>query len=144
MAQRPLSPIIDEVLRPPDLSDASVRERLSPAAIHAFFAVMRRWKIGDGDVRALLGNITREDYDKLRNQPRRTLDADILTRISYLVGIYKALNILYSDSLADEWIRLPNHNPLFNGEIPLAYMIKGRLPAMQTVRRLLDAVREGA
>jgi hypothetical protein len=143
MAQRPSSPIIDEILRPADLSDASVRERLSAAAIHAFFAVMQRWKIGDDDARALLGNITREDYDKLRTQSRQSLDANTLTRISYLVGIYRALNILYSDSLADEWIQLPNHNPLFNGQSPLACMIKDGLPATQTVRRLLDAVREG-
>jgi hypothetical protein len=141
---QPFHPIIDEVLQPADLSDASVRERLSPVAIHAFFAVMQRWKIGDDDARALLGNIAREDYDGLRNQPQPILDADTLTRISYLVGIYKALNILYSDNLADEWIRFPNQNPIFNGQSPLAYMIKGELPAMQTVRRLLDAVREGA
>jgi len=144
MAQRPSSPIIDEILRPADLSDASMRERLSPAAIHAFFAVMQRWKIGDGDARALLGGIAREDYDKLRDQPRRTLDADILTRISCLVGIYKALNILYSEELANAWVQLPSSHSIFNGRSPLGYMIKGGWPAMQTVRRLLDAVREGA
>ena len=38
------------------------------------------------------------------------LDADRLTRISYLVGIFKALGVLYSDALADAWIQLPNTN----------------------------------
>ena len=63
------------------------------------------------------------------------LDPDRLTRISYLVGIYKALHVLHSPRLADEWVHLPNRNPIFAGETPLAYMIRGGLPAMQTVRR---------
>jgi hypothetical protein len=66
-----------------------------------------------------------------------------LTRISYLIGIFKALNILYSERLADKWIQLPNDNPIFRGRTPLAYMMKGGQPAMQTVRRLLDARRGG-
>ncbi|MDT3684176.1 MAG: DUF2384 domain-containing protein [Pseudorhodoplanes sp.] len=143
MAQQ-FYPIIDEVLQPADLSDASVRERLSPVAIHAFFAVMQTWKTGDDDARALLGNIPREDYDELRTLPRRILDADALTRISCLVGIYKALNILYSEELANAWVRLPSSNQHFDRQSPITYMIKGGWPAMQTVRRLLDAVREGA
>ena len=64
-------------------------------------------------------------------------------RISYLVGIFKALNILHSQKLADEWVRLPNTNRIFAGRTPLEYMIRGGVPAMQTVRRLLDARRGG-
>ena len=45
--------------------------------------------------------------------------------------------------LADEWIHLPNTNPIFNGRTPLAYMLGGGLIAMQTVRKLLDARRGG-
>jgi hypothetical protein len=45
--------------------------------------------------------------------------------------------------LADAWITLPNSNRIFGGQTPLAYMMKGGLPAMQTVRRLLDARRGG-
>lgn len=81
----------------------------------------------------------------LRNEkdPQRTLDADTLTRISYLVGIFKALNILYSKKLADVWTQRPNANPIFGGQTALAYMVKGGIPAMQIVRRLLDARRGG-
>jgi hypothetical protein len=73
----------------------------------------------------------------------RLLDTDRLQRVSYLVGIFKALNILHGRELADEWVRLPNTNRIFNGSTPLDYMIKGGVPAMQTVRRLLDARRGG-
>ena len=66
-----------------------------------------------------------------------------MTRLSYLVGIFKALNILYGERLADEWVSLPNDNVVFGGRTPLSYMIAGGVPAMQTVRRLLDARRGG-
>ncbi|MCA1733663.1 MAG: MbcA/ParS/Xre antitoxin family protein, partial [Acidobacteria bacterium] len=68
---------------------------------------------------------------------------DRLLRISYLIGIFKALNILYSKKLADAWVGLPNSNRIFGGRTPLAYMLTGGLPAMQTIRRLLDARRGG-
>jgi hypothetical protein len=63
--------------------------------------------------------------------------------ISYLVGIFKGLNILYSDKLADAWVKRPNTNRIFGGQMPLAYMMTGGLPAMQIVRRLVDARRGG-
>ena len=76
--------------------------------------------------------------------PERVLEVDRITRISYLVGIYKALYILYGDKLADEWVQLPNTNAIFGGRTPLDYMMAGGLLAMQTVRKLLDARRGGA
>ena len=71
------------------------------------------------------------------------MDQDRLTRISLLLGIFKALNILYSKKLADAWVQLPNSNPMFGGESPLASMIKGGVPTMVRVRQLLDARRGG-
>jgi hypothetical protein len=45
--------------------------------------------------------------------------------------------------LADQWVQLPNTNRLFAGVAPLDYMVRGGVPALQTVRRLLDARRGG-
>jgi hypothetical protein len=73
-----------------------------------------------------------------------TLDQDELQSVSFLVGIFKALNILFGEKLADAWIKLPNQNRIFRNTSPLVYMIRGGLPAFQTVRRLLDARRGGA
>ena len=126
-----------------DLSSKSERERLSPSAIKAFLKIVASWNVRDGDARALLGGVSNGQFYEMKKNPQRTLDADTLTRISYLVGIFKALNILYSQKLADAWVQRPNTNPIFGGESALAYMIKGGLPAMQTVRRLLDARRGG-
>ena len=126
-----------------DLGSRAGRERLSAPALKAFFNIMARWKLRDEDARALLGGVSNGPFYEMKRNPDRTLDADRLTRISYLIGIFKALGILHSTALADAWIQLPNTNPLFAGLTPLAYMIGGGLPAMQNVRRLLDARRAG-
>jgi uncharacterized protein (DUF2384 family) len=126
-----------------DLGSRDARERLSPAALKAFFNIMKRWKLRDEDARALLGGVSNGPFYEMKRNPDRTLDADRLTRISYIVGIFKALGVLHSEALADAWIQRPNSNPIFAGATPLAYMIAGGLPAMQSVRRLLDARRAG-
>jgi len=126
-----------------DLSAKAERERLSPSAIKAFFNIMQKWEVRDEDARALLGGVSNGQFYEMKKKPQRILDADTLTRVSYLVGIFKALNILYSTKLADAWMQRPNANRLFGGLPPLAYLIKGGLPAMEMVRRLLDARRGG-
>lgn len=127
-----------------DLASPAARERLSPSALKAFFRLMDRWSVRDDDARALLGGVSNGPFYAMKKHPaRRVLDADRLLRVSYLVGIFKALNILHGRTLADEWVRLPNTNRIFGGSTPLAYMLKGGVTAMQTVRRLLDARRGG-
>jgi hypothetical protein len=126
-----------------DLSSRAVQARLSPSASRAFFRIAEIWELRDEDARALLGGISNGTFYNLKNRPAKKLDQDRLTRISLLIGIFKALNILYSRKLADAWIRLANTNPMFAGTTPLAYMIKGGLPAMIRVRQLLDARRGG-
>src|SRR5262245_57480807 len=127
----------------PDLGARAERERLSTPALKAFFNIMARWKVRDEDARALLGGVSNGPFYEMKRDPDRVVDGDRLTRISYLIGIFKALQLLHSPKLADEWVHLPNTNPIFGGQAPLAYMIRGHIPAMQTVRRLLDARRAG-
>lgn len=128
---------------PPDLGARAERRSRSAPALTAFFNIMARWKVRDEDARALLGGVTNGPFYEMKRNPARLIDTDRLTRISYLIGIFKALRILHSRALADEWVRLPNSNPVFAGQAPIVYMIRGGLPAMQTVRRLLDARRAG-
>ena len=131
------------VLAAPDLARRPERERLSAPALKAFFNIMARWKVRDEDARALLGGVSNGPFYEMKRDPDRVVDVDRLTRISYLVGIFKALHILHGETLADEWIQLPNRNPIFAGQTPLAYMVQGGMPAMQVVRRLLDSRRAG-
>src|ERR1700704_3225071 len=127
-----------------DLASKAERERLSPSALKAFFNMMDRWSVRDEDARQLLGGVTNGPYYEMKKAPAgRMLEADKLLRVSYLVGIFKALNILHAKKLADDWVQLPNTNRIFAGQSPLAFMMAGGAPAMQTVRRLLDARRGG-
>ncbi len=129
--------------RPADLSNKDVQKRLGPSAVQAFLKIRDLWKLRDEDARQLLGGMSNGAFYELKRKPRGTLDQDRLMRISILTGIFKALNILYSKRLADRWVQLPNENPMFEGEAPLAYMMKGGQPAMMRVRQLLDSRRGG-
>lgn len=128
---------------PPDLGARAERQRLSQPALKAFFNIMARWKVRDEDARVLLGDVTNGPFYGMKRNPDRLLERDRLTRVSYLIGIFKALRILHAEPLTDQWVHLPNSNPIFTGQTPLAHMMRGGLPAMQTVRRLLDARRAG-
>lgn len=127
----------------PDLSDKTVQERLSRTAVPAFFKLAQAWRLRDESARQLLGGVSNGVFYQLKRGQKKVLDQDKLTRISLLVGTFKALNILYSRKLADSWVSLPNSNPMFAGEMPLDYMIKGGVPALVRVRQLLDARRGG-
>jgi uncharacterized protein (DUF2384 family) len=126
-----------------DLSKKENRVRLSPSAIKGLLRIATHWKLRDDDTRALLGGISSGSFYALRNRANKTLDEDQLTRISLLTGIYKALNILYGEKLADAWIARPNTNLMFGGESPLDYVKKGGIPAFLRVRQLLDGRRGG-
>lgn len=126
-----------------DLNAKSERERLSKSALKGFFRLADAWKLRDDDARELLGGLSSSAFYEWKKNPDRVLEVDRITRISYLISIYKALHILYGDKLADEWVSLPNKNLIFAGRTPLAYMQAGGLLAMQTVRKLLDARRGG-
>jgi hypothetical protein len=127
-----------------DLSSKEERKRLSASGLKALFNIAECWKLRSEEVRELLGGMANGSYFEMKKNPEsKVLDADQMYRVSYLIGIFKALNILHSQPLADEWVRLPNSNRIFGGRTPLEYMIRGGVSAMQTVRRLLDARRGG-
>ena len=127
----------------PDLTDASTRRRLTPAAIEAFFSISDKWSLRGEDAMALLGGVSNGRYFDLKKSRRGVLTQDELTRVSLLIGIFKSLNILFSGPLADQWISRPNTNSIFRGEAPLLTLIQGGVPGIMTVRRLLDSRRGG-
>jgi hypothetical protein len=126
----------------PDLSHLRTRERLSQSAVDGFFAILEKWHVSIEKGGDLLGGRPRSSMYKLKTAAG-TLTQDELTRISYLVGIYKALNILLSEELADLWVTQPNDDFLFAGRTPLDFMVREGIPGMQQVRSLLDAARGG-
>ena len=119
-----------------DFESLTERTRLSPPALKAFAEIARRWSLSEMEMRGLLAVPQSQPIFHSNGDP---LSPDQLLRMSYLIGIFKALQIVYTEPLASRWIRLPNSNVLFGGLAPLDMMVSGGIDAMRTVRKLLDA-----
>ena len=125
-------------------ADPAVRRQLSGPAIRSFLNIAGKWQLTVDEQRALLGWPAHSTYHKYKSGQVATLSFDMLTRVSLVLGMFKALHILYADaSLADRWVKLPNANPIFSGKTPMAFMADGGLDALFRVRRLLDGRRGG-
>jgi len=120
------------------------RKTLSPPALRAFFRIAELWELSVAEQMALLGVTARSTFFKWKKDPEVELPKDTLERISYILGIYKALQILLPDPhAADVWIRQPNQAPLFAGQTALERMLSGHVADLFVVRRYLDAQRGG-
>jgi hypothetical protein len=129
----------------PDLADVATRERLTPAALRGIVKLFDIWKLTNAESYALSGISAERTWRRIKKGDwRGTLTQDNLTRCSAMIGIYKGLHQLYSDPLADEWIRLANSGPLFRGRRPLDAMIGGGISAMIDTRRHIDALCGGS
>jgi hypothetical protein len=139
------APVFDvpgyKIATAPDLSRPETRTRLSPTALKVFFAIVEEWRLSMSQAADLLGK-SRSGIYKLRGS-QTVLSQDELTRISYLIGINKALHVVFPRKLAGEWMIRPNDHPLFHGETPLAYVTRAGIPGLELVRRMLDAERTG-
>jgi Protein of unknown function (DUF2384) len=121
--------------------DREERKRLSGPALRSFFLLADAWLLTVGEQIALLGHPGESTYFKYKADRDGSLSFDTLTRISLLLGIYKALHILYADeALANRWVKLPNSNALFGGKPALELMMSG-IDGLYQVRRLLDGRR---
>ncbi len=116
--------------------------RLGPSAMRIFFNLARLWNLSSQEQQTLLA-LPRSTLAKYRARPETArLSPDTIERISYLIGIYKALQILLPrPEAADEWVRRPNSNPLFNGRSALDRMLSGRVADLYVVRQHLDGQR---
>jgi hypothetical protein len=136
----PRTAIVQEQTEPDRRANPAVRKRMSGPAIRSFFNIAERWDLSVNERRGLLGWPAASTYHKYRGGDVGTLSYDSLTRISLLLGIFKALHTLYPNPrLADRWVKLPNSNRLFGGAPPLELMIQGGIDGLYRVRRLLDA-----
>ena len=118
----------------------SVRPFEHGAAKRAFFRIMTAWGVGDMEARVLLGAPSRSTFYNYKRGEGGPLGADTLERISYVLGIYKALRLLFPNrEQADGWMRRPNQ--AFGGRTALDRALGGKVVDLATVRAYLDAVR---
>jgi hypothetical protein len=131
-------------LQHPSPAAAPAPDRLSGPALRTFFAIAEAWRLTNEEAMRLLGEPPRSTYFEWKRAGDGRLGRDTLERISYVLGIYKALQILLPDpAAADAWVRKPNTAPLFGGRSALARMMSGNVADLFVVRQYLDAVRGG-
>jgi hypothetical protein len=123
---------------------ASDRKSLTPPALRAFFRIAELWQLSVAEQMTLLGVTARSTFFAWKKNTDGELSKDTLERISYVLGIYKALQILLPDAqAADAWVRQLNQAPLFGGRSALERMMSGHVADLFVVRRYLDAQRGG-
>lgn len=117
-------------------------EKIYATALTAFFNITKRWNISTEEEQILLGSPPRSTFFKWKREQKGHLSKDTLERISYIMGIYKALRILLpNEKAAYQWPKKPNTAPLFNGKSALDKMLAGQVIDLADVRRYLDAER---
>jgi len=125
-------------------TEPSVTE-MSAAGLRAFFTIARDWDLSVDEQIVLLGSPGRSTFFKWKQDPQSArLGRDTLERLSLLLGIYKALQILLPQpASADAWIKRPNSAPPFGGRRALDRMLAGNVSDLVAVRQYLDAMRGG-
>ena len=116
--------------------------KLSQTALCAFFRISKDWRLDREDESVLLGQPGEAVLADWRREPdNASLPRDTLERISYLLGIHKALLALFPDAgHANAWVRRPNAAPLFGGGSALERMLAGNVCDLYVVRKYLDLI----
>ncbi|MEW9571606.1 antitoxin Xre/MbcA/ParS toxin-binding domain-containing protein [Rhodanobacter sp. Si-c] len=115
---------------------------LTAPALRSFFRLAEHWDLRVAEQRKLLGDPPESTFYKWKRELDGSLGRDTLERISYLLGIWKDLQILFPDpAQADAWLRKPNTTSLFGGHSALERMLSGNVADLFVVRQYLDAQR---
>lgn len=114
---------------------------LIPAVMEAFQGLAELWELSTEDQLLLLGSPGRSTFFKWKKEGG-SIPRDTVERVSHLLAIHKALEILLPDPrAADTWIRRPNQ--FFSGQSALDVMRGGQVMDIFRVRQYVDAQRGG-
>ncbi len=119
-------------------------KEVSGPALRTVFRILAAWGLSNKEQITLLGNPPKSTFYRWKQGESLVLSQDTLERLSYILGIYSALQVLLPRSeAADAWIKKPNAAPLFGGRSALARMLSGQVADLYVVRQYLDAQRGG-
>jgi hypothetical protein len=129
-------------MQPQPQADTFPARDLGGPALRSFFRLAEAWQLRVAEQRKLLGDPPESTFYKWKREQDGAPGRDVIERISYLLGIFKALQILFPDpAQADAWLRRPNQAPLFGGHSALERMLSGNVADLFVVRQYLDAQR---
>lgn len=111
------------------------------ALLPVIFNIFSLWRLTGLHQMTLLGLSNEKTLYNWKNQPEKAkLTRDCLERASYILGIYRALQILFPDEAqSEQWIHVVNDNPLFDGSAPVDKMLGGLVVDLAVVREHLDS-----
>lgn len=119
-------------------------KKVSLPALRTLFRIADAWGLSNKEQMKLLGNPPRSTFYHWKHGENVSLSQDALERLSYIFGIYSALQVLLpKPEAADGWIKKPNAAPLFGGRSALDRMLSGHVADLYIVRQYLDAQRGG-
>lgn len=125
---------------PAPARSADLGSREVAAAMRAFFRIADLWALSNEQSQVLLGRPARSTFYNWKRGELGAVPYDTVRRLSYVLGIYKALQILFkAPEQADGWVHRPN--AAFAGESALARMLGGDVTDLASVRGYLDTVR---
>lgn len=114
-------------------------EAIGFAASRTFFRIAMAWRLEEADQCRLLGDPLTDAFRSWRSGDAAPYTS-VLTRIACVIGIYRALHVLFPDPIqADQWVWRPNDAAVFGGRSALDLMSSGGLSGLQTVEQYLQA-----
>lgn len=117
---------------------------VSGPALRTVFRILAAWGLSNKEQIKLLGDPPKSTFYRWKQGERVVLSQDSLERLSYIFGIYSALQVLLPRAdAADAWLKKPNAAPLFGGRSALERMLSGQVADLYIVRQYLDAQRGG-
>ena len=119
---------------------AQNRKDLTGPALRTFFRIADAWGLKEQEQMRILGLDSRSTLQSWKRGAVAAIPKDALERISYVMGIYKGLNVLLPKS-ANDWVRKPNKSPVFAGRTALERMASGNVADLYVVRQYIDAQR---
>jgi Protein of unknown function (DUF2384) len=128
------------VRSPARASPPRITREQARLSLTGFFKIMQLWGADNEQARAILGHPAERTFYKWRAGEVGAVPTDVIRRIGYVSGIWKALQILYADHVqADTWVQRPNRH--FGDQAPLTRMSAGDVTDLAAVRQYLDAAR---
>ena len=127
--------------QPRDFLPSPISDAESEAMLRAVVNLFGKWDLTDDQAATLL-DLTARSYRRWKVGEVGRIDRDQRARLSNLMGIHKALRIVFREAQRGcEWIR--KENAAFAGKSALTVMLGGELTDLMRVRRYLDAERGG-
>jgi len=116
------------------------RKDLTGPALRTFFRIADAWALKEQEQMRILGLDSRSTFQSWKRGAVASIPKDALERISYVMGIYKGLQILLPKT-ANEWVRKPNKANVFGGRPAVDRMTSGNVADLYVVRQYIDAQR---